>query len=61
MQKCIAVIGSLDTKGDDFAFIKKEIEKRGHRALLINTGVLGEPLIQPDVSASEVAQAGGKA
>lgn len=60
MQKCIAVIGSLDTKGDDFAFIKKEIEKRGHRALLINTGVLGEPLIEPDVSASEVAQAGGK-
>lgn len=60
MQKCIAVIGALDTKGDDFAFIKNEIEKRGHRALLINTGVLGEPLIEPDIPASEVALAGGK-
>lgn len=60
MQKCIAVIGSLDTKGNDFAFVKKEIEKRGHRAMLINTGVLGEPLIEPDVSADEVAKAGGK-
>ena len=60
MQKCIAVIGALDTKGDDFAFIKNEIEKRGHRAMLINTGVLGEPLIEPDISADEVAQAGGK-
>ncbi len=60
MQKSIAVIGALDTKGDDFAFVKNEIEKRGHRALLINTGVLGEPLIPPDVSANEVAKAGGK-
>lgn len=59
MQKSIAVIGSLDTKGNDFDFIKNEIEKRGHRALLINTGVLGEPLIEPDVSSAEVAQAGG--
>ena len=40
--------------------LKMKIEKRGHRALLINTGVLGEPLIPPDVSANEVAKAGGK-
>ncbi len=33
MAKIIAVIGALDTKGDEFLFFKKEIEKRGHAAL----------------------------
>ena len=28
MDKVIAVVGALDTKGDEFLFVKKEIEKR---------------------------------
>ena len=32
MPKTIAVIGALDTKGEEFLFVKKEIEKRGHSA-----------------------------
>lgn len=59
MAKTIAVIGALDTKGSDYAFVKQLIEQRGHRVLLINTGVLGEPFFPPDVTAEEVAQAGG--
>lgn len=59
MRKTIAVIGSLDTKGNDYAFIRNEIEKRGHRALIIDTGILGEPLLEPHISSDEVAQAGG--
>jgi uncharacterized protein (UPF0261 family) len=61
VSKTIAVIGAFDTKGDDYAFIKAEIEKRGHRPLMINTGVLGEPLFEPDISAEKVAEAGGVA
>jgi uncharacterized protein (UPF0261 family) len=57
--KTIAVIGALDTKGEDFAFAKAEIERRGHRAWVINTGVVGEPLFTPETSADEVAEAGG--
>lgn len=57
--KTIALIGALDTKGDEYAFVKNEIERRGHRALVINTGVIGEPAFAPDVSAADVAQAGG--
>jgi len=57
--KTVAIIGALDTKGPEFAFLKNEIEKRGCRALMINVGVLGEPAFPPDVSAAEVAQAGG--
>jgi uncharacterized protein (UPF0261 family) len=59
VQKTIAIIGALDTKGKDFCFVKSEIEKRGHRALVINVGVLGEPPIEPDFSAEQVAQSGG--
>lgn len=59
MGKVIAVIGALDTKGTEFQFVKEQIEKRGHRVLLINTGVIGEPLITPDIPSSEVAAAGG--
>ena len=57
MNKTIAIIGALDTKGGEFAFLKNEIEKRGCRTFVINVGVLGEPLFEPQVSAEQVALA----
>ena len=51
MVKIVAVIGTLDTKGDEFLFFKKEIEKRGHRALVINVGIMEDPMFEPDVPA----------
>jgi uncharacterized protein (UPF0261 family) len=57
--KTIAVIGALDTKGAEIAFLKAEIERRGARTFVIDTGVLGEPGLAPEVSAAEVAAAGG--
>lgn len=59
MSKTIAVIGALDTKGKDFAFVKEAIRQRGHEALVIDTGVMGEPQFEPDVAAGDVAEAGG--
>lgn len=59
MQKTIAIIGSLDTKGAEFAFLKVEIEKRGCRTLIIDVGVLGKPLLTPDINSEAVAEAGG--
>src|SRR3989304_1584443 len=59
MQKTIAVIGALDTKGQEYAFLKEEIEKRGCRPLVVNGGVIGEPYFPPDVQSEEVAAAGG--
>lgn len=57
--KTIALIGALDTKGPEFAFVKAEIERRGHKPLVINTAVMGEPFLTPDISADAVAQAAG--
>jgi uncharacterized protein (UPF0261 family) len=59
MSKTIAVVGTLDTKGEEFLFVKNEIEKRGHTALVINIGIVQEPTFEPDVSAEEVAGAAG--
>ena len=59
MNQTVAIIGALDTKGQEFEFLKNEIEKRGCGTFVINSGVLGKPTFNPDVSAEEVAQAGG--
>ena len=59
MAKTIVVIGALDTKSHEFAFVKAAIIKRGHSPLVVNTGVVGEPGFEPDISASQVAIAGG--
>ena len=59
MKKTIAIVGALDTKGQEFEFLKNEIEKRGCSTFVINVGVLGKPLFRPEVEAEEVALAGG--
>ena len=58
-KKVVAIVGALDTKAQEYAFLKSEIEKRGHETFVINVGVLGEPPFKPDVTAEEVALAGG--
>jgi len=59
MGKTIAILGSLDTKGQEYKFVKDLIEARGHRTLVIDTSVVEEPFFAPDVSRAEVAKAGG--
>lgn len=59
MVKTIALLGALDTKGGEYGFVKQCIEARGHRTLLIDTGVLGSPAIPADVPRAEVARAAG--
>lgn len=59
MSKTIALLGSLDTKGPDYQFVKDLIEARGHQTLVIDTSVIGEPTFEPDVDRADVAEAGG--
>jgi uncharacterized protein (UPF0261 family) len=57
--KSIAIIGTLDTKGDEIKYLKNEIEARGFNTITIDVGVLGEPLVKADITREEVAEAGG--
>jgi len=58
--KTIGIIATLDTKSVEVQFIKEQIERRGHKALVIDTGVLGEPSLKADYTREQVAEAGGK-
>jgi uncharacterized protein (UPF0261 family) len=55
----IAVLGTLDTKGREHAFVAERIRARGHGVLLIDIGTGGEPAVVPDIVRGEVAAAGG--
>lgn len=59
MPKPIAIIGTLDTKGQEIAFIRHQIQARGHQTQVIDAGVLGQPSIEASVTRQEVARAGG--
>jgi uncharacterized protein (UPF0261 family) len=55
----IAVLGTLDTKGREHAFVAERIRARGHDALLVDVGTGGEPTVVPDIPRAEVAAAAG--
>jgi uncharacterized protein (UPF0261 family) len=57
--KTIAVLATLDTKGCEAQYLREQIEILGHRALVIDTGVVGVPACRADISREEVAAAGG--
>lgn len=59
MPKSIAVIGTMDTKGDQIEYLKKQIENQGHKTTVIDVGVLGAIPFKPTVSREQVAEAAG--
>ena len=61
MSRTVLLIGSLDTKGDEYAFVRDLIVARGHKVLLLDVGILKDPPFAVDLSAARVAEAGGSA
>src|SRR5438874_284310 len=55
----IAILGTLDTKGTEHAFVAELIRARGHQTLVIDVGTIGEPGLRPDITRAEVAEAAG--
>jgi uncharacterized protein (UPF0261 family) len=55
----VVLVGTLDTKGREYAFVRDRIRMRGVDVLLIDGGILGEPLTEPDITRQEVAAATG--
>jgi uncharacterized protein (UPF0261 family) len=60
MPKTVAIVGTLDTKGEEFAYLRSRIESAGLATLIIDCGVLEAPTFTPDVSRREVASAAGQ-
>ena len=56
----IALIGTLDTKGAEMAYVRDRLRALGARPLVVDSGILGEPDgIVADVPRAEVARAAG--
>jgi len=51
----IAVLGTLDSKGEEHAFVAALIARRGHKPLLIDVGTGGPATVRPDFTREQVA------
>jgi uncharacterized protein (UPF0261 family) len=60
MTKTVAILSTLDTKGPESAWVREQVEALGGKALLVDIGVVGAPLVRADLTREEVADAGGK-
>jgi uncharacterized protein (UPF0261 family) len=59
MTKTVVIVGALDTKGQEFKFVKELIEEQGLQTLTVDFGILGEPFYTPEISRDGVAAAAG--
>ena len=50
----IAVLGTLDSKGHEHAFVAEVIRGLGHEPLLIDVGCLEPPQVEPKVSRTDI-------
>jgi len=55
----VVLVGTLDTKGQEYAYLADRIRDHGVDVVLVDAGILGTPLATPDVTRDEVARAAG--
>jgi uncharacterized protein (UPF0261 family) len=54
----VVLIGTLDTKGEEYDYLRRRLHESDVATVLVDAGVMGTPLAEPDVTREEVAQAG---
>ncbi len=55
----VVLLGTLDTKGLEYAFLRDRVREHGVDVVLVDAGILGEPSTPADVSREAVAEAAG--
>ena len=55
----VVLLGTLDTKGHEYAFLRDRVLEHGVDVVLVDAGIMGEPLARPDIGREEVAAAAG--
>jgi uncharacterized protein (UPF0261 family) len=58
----VVLVGTLDTKGHEYAYLRDRIREHGVDVLVVDAGILSHPpraLVEPDVTREEVARAAG--
>lgn len=59
MTKTIVLVGSFDTKAEEFSFVKRLIQAQGCSTLTVDFGIMGEPGLRADVARADVVASGG--
>ena len=60
MAKTVVLIGTLDTKGPEIAYLRDRLQELGLSTVVIDSGILGEPLeIVPDIPHEQSATYAG--
>lgn len=59
MSKTVAVLATLDTKGAEADFLRRQIQALGGKAVVVDLGVLGQPATSAGMTREQVARAGG--
>ena len=58
--KTVLLIGTLDTKGHEIAYLRDRVRALGLDTLVLDSGILGDPIgCAADITRAEVARAGG--
>ena len=55
----VYLLGTLDTKGHEIAFVRDLLHEYGAKTCVVDTGCLGSPLITADVTREQVFEAAG--
>jgi uncharacterized protein (UPF0261 family) len=55
----VVLLGTLDTKGVEYEYLRQQVQVSGCDVILIDAGIKGKPLVKPDVTRDEVAKAVG--
>ena len=59
MKKTIVLVGRLDSKGKEYAYVRDEILRGGFDVIVVDAGTRGVPQFEPDIPREEVARAAG--
>jgi uncharacterized protein (UPF0261 family) len=57
----VVLLGTLDTKGEEHAYLRRRLEAADVATLLVDVGTGAPPTVEPDISRTEVAAAAGVA
>lgn len=57
MAKAIVILGTLDTKGEEIAYLRDQIIALGAQTVVVDAGTLGPPAFLPDIDRHAVAAA----
>src|SRR5215212_3240358 len=55
----VLLVGTLDTKGTEFAYVRDRLKSAGVEVLVADAGVMGPPAFEPDISRDSIFSAAG--